>query len=67
MHKPKFEDPQVAHARLAQRGEYWTWNQRLRGPGSIFTRVNILSLDFLFSGSKASDANIGIVTNVVCL
>ena len=27
---------QEAHARLVQKGECWTWNQRLtRGPGSI--------------------------------
>ena len=35
--------------------------------GSIPTRDNILSLDFLFSHSKASDANIGIIANVVYL
>ena len=35
--------------------------------GSIPTRGNILSLDFLFSRSKASDANIGIIANVVYL
>ena len=33
----------------------------LRGLGSIPTGGNILSLDFLFSLSKASDANIGII------
>ena len=32
----------------------------LRGKGSIPTGGNILSLDFLFSCSKASDTNIGI-------
>ena len=35
--------------------------------GSILTGGNILLLDFLFSHSKASDANIGIIANVVCL
>ena len=35
--------------------------------GSIPTRDNILSLDFLFSRSKASEANIGIIANVVYL
>ena len=35
--------------------------------GSIPTRSNILSLDFLFSRSKASDANVGIIPNVVYL
>ena len=33
-------------------------------PNSILTEGNILSLNFLFSCSKASDANIGIITNV---
>ena len=58
-----------ANAQLAQKGECWTWmNQRfMRRPGSILTHSNILSLDFLFSHSKASDANIGIIANVVCL
>ena len=49
--------PQVAHVRLAQKGECWTWNQRLiRGLGSI---GNILSLEFLFLHSKAFDAVTG--------
>ena len=40
----------------------------MRGPGSILTEGNIMSLDFfLFSRSEASDANIAIVANVVCL
>ena len=40
----------------------------MRGLGSILTEGNILSLDFfLFLRSKASDANIGIIANVVCL
>ena len=35
--------PQVASATLAQKGECWTWNQRLiKGPGSILTGGNIL-------------------------
>ena len=34
----------------------------MRGPGSIPTGGNILSLDF-FSHSKASDANIDIIAN----
>ena len=43
-------------------GECWTWNQRfIRGLGSIHNGANILSLDSLFSHSKASDANIGII------
>ena len=28
VHKHMFKDPQVAHARLAQKGECWTLNQR---------------------------------------
>ena len=33
--------PEAAHARLVQKGECWTWNQRLiRGLGSIPTRGN---------------------------
>ena len=38
----------------------------MRGPGSILTGGNILSLDF-FSHSEASDANIGLIANVVYL
>ena len=36
----------------------------MRGPGSIPTGGNILSLDY-FSHSKASNANISIITNFV--
>ena len=36
-----------------------------RSPGSIPTGGNIFSLDFLFSCCKASDVNIGIITNFV--
>ena len=36
--------PKVAHASLFQKGECWTWNQKLiRGLGSIPTRGNIFS------------------------
>ena len=38
----------------------------MRGPGSIPTGCNILSLDF-FLHSKAFDANIGIIANSVYL
>ena len=38
----------------------------MRGSGSIPTEGNLFSLYFfLFSGSKVSDANIGIITNFV--
>ena len=36
-------------------------------PGFLSRWGNILSLDFLFLCCKASDANIGIIANVVCL
>ena len=39
----------------------------MRGQGSIPIGGNNLLLDFLFSRCKASDANIGIIANVVCL
>ena len=42
-------------------------SEAMRGPGYIPTGGNILLLDFLFSYSKASDASIGIIANVVCL
>ena len=46
--------------------ECWTWNQRfIIGLSLILIRGNILSLDFLFSRSKASDANVGIIANFV--
>ena len=58
--------PQVAHEHLALKGECWTWNQRFMiGPVSIPTGGNILSLNFLFSRSKVSDSNIGIIANFV--
>ena len=57
---------QVANARLTQKGECWTWNQRLiRSPGSILTGSNIFHKNFLFSCSKASDADVGILANSV--
>ena len=39
-------------------------SEAMRGPGSIPTGGNILSLDF-FHILRASDANIGIITNFV--
>ena len=64
----QYKEPKVSvlqtNAKLVQRGEFWTWNQRLiRGLGSIPIGGNILSLEFLFSRSEASDANIGIIAN----
>ena len=47
------------NAKLVQKGECWTWNQRLiRGLGSILTGGHILLLEFW-----NSDANIGIIAN----
>ena len=37
----------------------------MSGSGSILAGGNILSLDFSFSCSQASDANIGIIVNFV--
>ena len=58
-----------ANAKLVQKTECWHWNQKSRG--SILTVGNILFLFshgiflFLFSHSKASDANIDIIANLV--
>ena len=56
-----FKEPKVslsqANAKLAQKEECWTWNQRFRC--SRLTGGNILLLDFLFLHSKASYANNG--------
>ena len=41
-------------------------SEAMRGPGSISTGGNILSLDFLHV-VRASDANIGIIANFVYL
>ena len=67
-----YKEPKVSvlqvNAQLAQKGESWTWGKRLiRGPGSVITGSNMLLLEFLFSCSKAFDANIGIIANVVSL
>ena len=67
VHEQKFEDLlnstcQVSVERIVLDLE----SEVCRGPGSIPTGGNILSLDF-FSHSEASDANIGIIANVVCL
>ena len=67
VHEQKFKDLlnstcQVSVERIVLDLE----SEVMRGPGSIPTGGNILSLDF-FSHSEASDANIGIIANVVCL
>ena len=50
-----------ANAKLAQKGECWTWNQRSGVQSSL--GVTFCYWNFLFSRSKASDANIGIIAN----
>ena len=64
-----YKEPKVsvlqANAQLAQQDKCWTLIQRSRG--SIPTGDNILFCIFLFSCSKASNANIAIIVNVVCL
>ena len=67
VHEQKFKDLlsstcQVSIERIVLDLE----SEVMRGIGSIPTVGNILSLDF-FSHSEASDANIGIIANVVCL
>ena len=64
MHEQKFKDllsstHQVSPERIVLDLE----SVVMRCWGSIPTRGNILSLAFLFSHSKPSDANIGIITN----
>ena len=55
---------QVANARLTQKGE--CWNQRLiRGQVQYWGRGNIFHRIFLFSFSKTSDSDIGILPNSV--
>ena len=64
------EEPGVsvlwASAQLVHGGKCWAWNQRLiTGPDSILTMVTFCYWSFLFSYSKASFANIGIIANFV--
>ena len=68
VHEQKFKDLlsgtcQVSPERIVLDLE----SEVMRGLGSIPTGGNILLLDFLFSRCKASDTNIGIIANVVCL
>ena len=68
VHEQKFKDLlsgtcQVSPERIVLDLE----SEVMRGLGSIPTRGNILLLDFLFSRCKASDADIGIIANAVCL
>ena len=54
---------EVLVSELIHKGECWIWIQRPRGP--ILTGGTTLLLDFLFSRTKTSDANISIITNFV--
>ena len=68
MHEQKFKDLlsstwQVIVERIVLDLE----SEVMRGLGSIPTGGNIFYWTFLFSHSKASDANIAIIANVVCL
>ena len=67
IHEQELKDTLIRTCPISLEVQCWTWNQRfIRGLGSIPTRGNILPLDFfLFSHSKASDANIGIIANYV--
>ena len=50
-----------------QKGECWTWNQRLWEARVLFPLgVRFCYWKFLFSHSKASDANIGIMGKLEC-
>ena len=59
MHKQKFKDPLSSTCQISSERSV---GLGIRDLGSILIRGNILSLDFfLFSRSKASNANIGII------
>ena len=64
-----FKEPKVSvsqtNAKLAQKGECWTWNQRSQVQS--FLEVIFCYENFLFSRSKASDANIGSIAISSCL
>ena len=65
MHEQKFKD--LPSSKCPVRVERSMLDLESWASGSILTGGNILLLDFLFSRIKASDANIGIIANVVCL
>ena len=65
-----YKEPKVsvlqANANLVQKGECWTWNQRLwEAKGSVPTGVTFLLHFFLFSRGNTSAANIGIIAILV--
>ena len=65
MHEQKFKDLLSSTCQVSvERRVLDLESDAMRGPGSIPTRGNILSLDFISHG-KASDANIGIIVNFV--
>ena len=65
LHKESKVSVVQAIAMLAMKTKCLTWNQR--SSDSVLTGGNILLLDFLFSRSKASNANNGTTPNIVCL
>ena len=65
VHEQKFKDPLSSICQVSvERRVLDLESEVMRGPGSIPTRGNILSQDFI-SRSKASDANIAIIGNFV--
>ena len=62
MHEQKFKDPLSSTCQLSSERRVLDLESEVH---SIPTGSNILPLDFLFSHSKASDANIGIIANFV--
>ena len=67
VHEQNFKDnlSRTCHVNSQQNGECWTWNQRSQVQSS--PEVTFCKLNLLLSCSKVSDANIGIIVNVVCL
>ena len=67
-HTQKFKDPRSSTCQLSPERRVLELESEVnQRPGFGPHRGNILSLEFLFSLSKASDVNIGIIANVMCL
>ena len=65
VHEQKFKDLLSSKCQVSvERRVLDLESEGMRGPNSIPTGGNTLSLDF-FSRSKASDANIGIIANFI--
>ena len=68
VHEQKFKDLLSSTCQVSpKRIVFDLESEVMTGPGSIPTGGKILLLYLLFSCCKASDANTGIVANVVCL